>query len=124
MRALIVDDSRPSRIVVRMVLKDLQMEVLEAENGRRALELVDQLGPGDVIFVDWNMPALNGLDFIRALRADPRYNEIRVVMVTVNGDQSEVNRALEAGANEYLMKPFDREMIKAKLQLLDCPLAS
>jgi two-component system chemotaxis response regulator CheY len=93
--------------------------VVEAANGREGLERLRQPPGVELVLVDWNMPEMNGLEFIRAVRADRAYDPVRIMMVTTETEQEQVIRALEAGANEYVMKPFTREILVAKLSLLD-----
>jgi two-component system chemotaxis response regulator CheY len=119
MRALVIDDSRAVRLIIGAILRELSMEVLEAANGLEALEQLRRNPDVDLVLVDWNMPAMNGLDFIRAVRADPAYAGLRILMVTTEAEGAQVTRALSAGANEYLMKPFTRDVLVAKLNLLD-----
>lgn len=118
MRALVVDDSRATRMMIGKILKELGFEVTEAGHGKEALERLKELGPADLALVDWNMPEMNGYDFVRAVRADPQYDGMRMMMVTTETDMPQVIKALEAGANEYAMKPFTKEVIVEKLQLL------
>jgi two-component system chemotaxis response regulator CheY len=119
MLALVIDDSRTVRAIVGKTLRDEGLEVIEAANGREGLDRLHQTSGVDLILVDWNMPEMNGLDFIRAVRADRNYDAVRIMMVTTETEQAQVVRALDAGANEYLMKPFTREVLVAKLSLLD-----
>ena len=119
MRALVVDDSRTVRAIVGKTLRDEGLEVIEAANGREGLDRLRQTPDMDLILVDWNMPEMNGLDFIKAVRADRAYDTVRIMMVTTETEQAQVMRALDAGANEYLMKPFTRDVLVAKLSLLD-----
>ena len=119
MLALVIDDSRTVRAIVGKTLRDEGLEVIEAANGREGLDRLHQTSGVDLILVDWNMPEMNGLDFIRAVRADRIYDAVRIMMVTTETEQAQVVRALDAGANEYLMKPFTRDVLVAKLSLLD-----
>jgi two-component system chemotaxis response regulator CheY len=119
MRALVIDDSRTMRSILRNILKEVGMEVVEAPNGLEALEQMKQVPDIGLILVDWNMPVMNGFDFICAVRAERAYSGVRILMVTSEAEGSQVARALNAGANEYLMKPFSREVLVAKLNLLD-----
>src|SRR5262245_1392060 len=95
------------------------MDVVEAANGREGLEQMQRPPGVELVLVDWNMPEMNGLDFIKAVRADRAFDPVRIMMVTTETEQEQVLRALSAGANEYLMKPFSREILVAKLGLLD-----
>jgi two-component system chemotaxis response regulator CheY len=119
MRALVIDDSRTVRAIIGRILRDEGLEVVEAANGREGLERLREPPGVELVLVDWNMPEMNGLDFIRAVRADRAYDPVRIMMVTTETEQGQVARALDAGANEYVMKPFTREILVAKLSLLD-----
>ena len=119
MRVLVIDDSRTVRAIIGKILRDEGMEVVEAANGREGLERLAEPPGVELILVDWNMPEMNGLDFIKAVRAERTYDPVRIMMVTTETEQGQVIRALEAGANEYVMKPFTREILVAKLSLLD-----
>ena len=118
MRALIVDDSRAMRLILARSLRKLGFETLEAGTGREGLECLAAAGKIDLALVDWNMPGMNGLDFVRAVRAVPAYEAMRLMMVTTETAMEQIYLALESGANEYVMKPFTAEMITEKLQLL------
>jgi two-component system chemotaxis response regulator CheY len=118
MRALVIDDSRTVRLIIGKILTELGLEVSEAANGREGLERLQQ-SPVELVLVDWNMPEMNGLDFIKTVRSQRTYDPVRLVMVTTETEQEQVMRALDAGANEYVMKPFTREILVAKLSLLD-----
>ncbi|ATX78553.1 two-component system, chemotaxis family, response regulator CheY [Mariprofundus aestuarium] len=118
MRALVVDDSKAMRMIIGRTVKGLGYEVAEGCNGLEALERLKDSGPFDVALVDWNMPEMNGYEFICAVRADAVYSDMKIVMVTTEAEMSQVIKALEAGANEYIMKPFTKEMIQEKLQML------
>jgi two-component system chemotaxis response regulator CheY len=117
-RALIVDDSRAMRLILTRILGELGFETVDARNGREALTWVAAGGQFDVALVDWNMPEMNGYDFLVALRADATYRALPVIMVTTETETTQVMRALEAGANEYIMKPFTKDIIRGKLDLL------
>jgi two-component system chemotaxis response regulator CheY len=119
MRALVIDDSRTVRAIIRSILTEVGLQVVEAGDGREGLEQLHRAADLDLILVDWNMPVMNGLDFVRAVRADRAYDPVRIMMVTTETEQEQVVRALEAGANEYLMKPFTKDILVAKLSLLD-----
>jgi two-component system chemotaxis response regulator CheY len=119
MRALIIDDSRTVRAIVGTILKELGMEVVQAADGQEGLEQMRRWPDVELVLVDWNMPVMNGLDFILALRSQRAYDNVRILMVTTETEAGQVSRALSAGANEYLMKPFNRDVLVAKLSLLD-----
>jgi two-component system chemotaxis response regulator CheY len=119
MRALVIDDSRVVRHIIGDILRSLGMEVLEASDGVEGLELVQKTPNVELILVDWNMPRMNGLDFIVAVRAQRAFSDVRILMVTSEAEVEQVTRALKAGADEYLMKPFTKEVLVAKLNLLD-----
>ncbi|PWV63254.1 response regulator [Plasticicumulans acidivorans] len=117
-RALVIDDSRAMRRVIANILVERGFEVLEAEHGQAALDVLAQAGPVDVALVDWNMPVMNGYEFIKSVRASPQYTRLTLMMVTTETEISQVVRALAAGANEYLMKPFTADDLVQKLELL------
>jgi two-component system chemotaxis response regulator CheY len=119
MRALVIDDSRAVRLIIGQILRELGMEVLEASNGLEALQQVQCNPDVELMLVDWNMPQMNGLDFIRTVRLQRVYDAVRILMVTSEAQGEQVAQALNAGANEYLMKPFNKEVLVAKLNLLD-----
>ena len=119
MRALVIDDSRTVRAIVGKTLREEGFEVVEATNGQEGLERLRDCPDVGLVLVDWNMPVMNGLEFITAVRADHTYDGVRIMMVTTETEQAQVVRALAAGANEYVMKPFTREILVAKLSLLD-----
>ena len=118
MNALVVEDSTTIRMILRKLLGKLGFDVVEAGNGREGLDRLKEMTRADVVLVDWNMPEMNGVDFIRAVRADHGYDELPLVMVTTNVELENVAEALGAGANEYVMKPFTLDMIREKLELL------
>jgi two-component system chemotaxis response regulator CheY len=110
---LLVDDSRVIRKVARRILEDLGFEVAEASDGLEALAWCRAAMP-DVILLDWNMPVMNGLDFLRQLRTEPGGGAPKVVFCTVESEPARIREALAAGACEYIMKPFDGDIIQAK----------
>ena len=118
MRALIIDDSRAIRLILTRLMGELGIEAEQAENGAKALEVLQRQGPFDFALVDWNMPEMNGFEFVQAVRADERWNDMKLMMVTTETEMSQVVKALSAGANEYVMKPFTREVIAEKLAIL------
>jgi two-component system chemotaxis response regulator CheY len=118
MRALVIDDSRATRSIIGKILREIGYEVFEAGHGREALEKLRWHEGIGLALVDWNMPEMNGLEFVRAVRAKPVYDRVRLMMVTTETDQHQMCMALEAGANEYVMKPFTKEVIMTKLNLL------
>jgi two-component system chemotaxis response regulator CheY len=118
MRAIIVDDSRSIRMMLRRALARRGFEVLEAADGREALGMLGRLGGVDLALVDWHMPEMDGYELVCALRKDARMDRMAIMMVTTETDIAQVQRALAAGANEYLMKPFTDEAFVDKLTLL------
>jgi two-component system chemotaxis response regulator CheY len=118
MRALIVDDSRAMRTILRGILKGLGFETFEAGHGKEGLTRLAEVGVPDLALVDWNMPEMNGLEFVQAVRATEANAEMRVLMITTETDMGRVTAALEAGANDYLMKPFTKESMVDKLAIL------
>jgi two-component system, chemotaxis family, chemotaxis protein CheY len=119
MRAIVIDDSRAMRLILSRIAVQLGFEVLEAGNGREALDLLGAtLEAPELALVDWNMPEMNGLEFVTAVRADPKYRTMTLMMVTTESEQSQIVRALAAGAHEYVIKPFTPDAIEEKLALL------
>ncbi|ETD24208.1 MULTISPECIES: chemotaxis response regulator CheY [Helicobacter] len=119
MRLLVVDDSSTMRRIIKNTLERLgYQDILEAEHGVQAWEIMDgQEGIG-VLITDWNMPEMNGLDLVKKVRADGRYKEIPIIMVTTEGGKSEVITALKAGVNNYIVKPFTPQVLKEKLEVV------
>ncbi len=110
---LVVDDSRVIRMVARRILEQLGFEIREAVDGQEALNECLKALP-DAILLDWNMPVMNGIDFLRELRKLNGGDGPVVVFCTTENDMAHIREAIEAGANEYIMKPFDKEIIEAK----------
>jgi len=113
-RCLVVDDSKVIRKVASRILEDLGFEIAEAEDGQKALDECGTSMP-DVIILDWNMPVMNGLEFLLELRRSPGGDAPKVVFCTTENDIDHITKAIEAGANEYIMKPFDKEILEGKL---------
>lgn len=118
MRALVIDDSRAVRRVIGSIVREMGYDVLEAENGLEGLAQLEKNGTPDLILVDWNMPEMNGLEFIKAARDNPLYQDVLIMMVTTETEMSKMAQAFVAGVNEYVMKPFDKAILLDKLQLL------
>jgi len=118
MRALIVDDSRFVRGFLRGLLEEMQIECEEAGDGQAGLDRLHEGDPFDVALVDWNMPVMNGLEMLQGLRAEG-FDSVKVMMVTTEAENDFILRALDAGADEYLMKPFDEEGLTEKLALME-----
>ena len=112
---LIVDDSKVIRKVARHILETLEFEVEEAGDGQEALTRCEAKMP-DVVLLDWNMPVMSGMDFLRALRDSAVARRPKVVFCTTENGMAHIRAAIEAGADEYVMKPFDRETLESKLQ--------
>jgi two-component system chemotaxis response regulator CheY len=117
-RAMVIDDSRAIRLILGKMLKDLGFEVIDAENGAVAIDRLKKSEKVDIALVDWNMPEMNGYEFVCAVRKEDAYKDLPLMMVTTETEMSQVVKALEAGANEYVMKPFTKEMITEKLTLM------
>ena len=118
MRALVLDDSRAMRMVLVRLMRDQGWEVLEAGDGQEGLAVLSANPPVDLVLIDWNMPVMNGLEFVRAVRADHANSGLTLVMVTTESEHSQVVRALAAGAHEYVFKPFTPEALLGKLSML------
>ena len=110
---LVVDDSRVIRKVARRILEDIGFEIAEAADGMEALAWCRAVMP-DAVLLDWNMPLMNGVDFLRQLRKEPGGDAPQVVFCTVESSLDHIRQALDAGATEYIMKPFDGDIIEAK----------
>jgi two-component system chemotaxis response regulator CheY len=118
-RAILIDDSRAMRMILRRVVLKLGFDAVEAGDGRAALDLIADLPEvPDLALVDWNMPIMNGLEFVVAARADPELRRMSLVMVSTEGERSQIVRALAAGAHEYVIKPFTEQAMIEKLALL------
>jgi len=111
-QCLIVDDSRVVRKVARKILEGMNFTIDEAEDGVGALEICRRKMP-DAILVDWNMPTMSGIEFLRVLRREPSGESPIVVFCTSEHDLAQITEAMAAGANEYIMKPFDKELMEA-----------
>ena len=112
---LVVDDSSVIRKVARRILEGLEFQIVEAEDGEQALDACKKQLP-EAILLDWNMPKMDGYEFLRSLRRLPGGDAPKVVFCTTENDVAHIARALHAGANEYIMKPFDKEIVEAKFQ--------
>jgi two-component system chemotaxis response regulator CheY len=117
-QALVIDDSRAMRLILGRMLRELGLVVAEAADGVQGLSKLDDGLVPEIMLVDWNMPNMTGIEFVAAVRRPPYSSDARVVMVTTETEVVQVMRALEAGADEYVMKPFTKEAIFDKLQLL------
>lgn len=118
MRALVVDDSTAMRTILTRMLRELGMDVEQAKDGREALAHIAVAGLPDVMLVDWNMPEMNGYEFLCAARMNHAYDDTKIVMVTTETEIAQVKAALDHGANEYIMKPFTKDAVIEKLQLM------
>ena len=117
-KALVVDDSKAVRMILARTLKELGFEVREAANGREALEVIEtEKDAVSLVLADWNMPEINGLELLKRLRQKPELASLVVVMVTTETELDQMAAALEAGANEYVMKPFTKDILVEKLQM-------
>ena len=112
---LVVDDSSIIRKVARRILESLDFRVVEAENGEHAFAACKRELP-DAVLLDWNMPKMDGYEFLRALRLLPGGDRPKIVFCTTENDVAHIARALQAGANEYIMKPFDKDIVQEKFQ--------
>ena len=118
MKILVVDDSKTVRNIVKKMLQDVGYEVFEAEDGEKALEALYEHDWFDLILLDWNMPTMNGYEFLKEIKRHPKWRDIKVMMVTSKNEQESVVEALKAGADEYLMKPFDQKMLLTKIEMI------
>ncbi len=118
MRALIVDDSTATRFILKSILKEIGFATVEANSGAAALHKLTEDSHFELALVDWNMPEMNGYEFVVAVRQVSTFASLRILMVTSETDVEQITKAIEAGANEYLMKPFTKDAIRDKLQML------
>ena len=118
MRALVVEDSKTIRMILCEYLRKMDIQVVEAADGREALERLKEMSAPDLVLVDWNMPVMNGIDFIRAVRELQIFDPLPLIMVTTNSESEHVGTAMEAGANEYIQKPCTFEALREKLDRL------
>jgi two-component system, chemotaxis family, chemotaxis protein CheY len=116
--AIVVDDSRAMRSILSRILRECGFEVCEAANGQEALEVLGVGGAPALALLDWNMPLMDGFELLTHIRSHRDYDEMRVVMVTTECEPHQMTRALLAGADEYVMKPFTAEMLRDKLALI------
>lgn len=118
MKILVVDDSAATRFIISKMLKEITSNIVHASNGREGLECLKRNSDIDVALVDWNMPVMSGYEMICAVRQDPQYKGVKLMMVTTETEMNQIVRAIEAGADEYLMKPFTQEDIVDKLRIM------
>ena len=118
MQALVIDDSRAVRLLISSILREQGFEVCDAAHGQEGLQRLQDNAESRLVLVDWNMPVMDGLEFIQAVRRQREWDSVQIVMVTTETESQQVQRAMTAGANEYVMKPFTREVLVAKLSLL------
>lgn len=119
-KAMVVDDSKAMRMILRKILTEIGYEVCDAGNGQEALSLLEKEAPSlSLMLVDWNMPVMCGLDLVKATRADARNSAITMIMVTTETEIQHISQALDAGANEYIMKPFTKDVVLDKLRSLN-----
>ena len=118
-KAMVVDDSRAMRMILSRALAESGFSVLQAPDGKQGLDTLNRERTAiGLVLVDWNMPEMNGLDFVKSVRAQADLAGIKLMMVTTETEIEQMARALEAGADEYIMKPFTTEAIQEKLRLL------
>ncbi len=119
MKALVIDDSKAMRRIIQTTLKGLGFDVQQAEHGGRGLEMLEEAkGDFDLVMVDWNMPELNGFQFVQKVRENSAFDNVKLIMCTTETEFDQMLKALDAGANEYLMKPFTKEALLDKLGLV------
>lgn len=118
MRALIVDDSRAMRTMLGRMMAEFGFEILQAGHGKEALTVLEANGRPDVMLLDWNMPEMNGFELLVTVRGDARWSDLPIIMVTTETEMAQVAKAIEHGVNEYVMKPFTKDVLLSKLELL------
>jgi two-component system chemotaxis response regulator CheY len=118
-KALIVDDSKTIRMILGRIMRELGYETCEAVNGKDALRVIElEKAAVDLVLADWNMPEMNGLELLKQLRQNPDFSSLKVIMVTTETELDHIVSALEAGANEYVMKPFTKDILREKLEMV------
>jgi two-component system chemotaxis response regulator CheY len=117
-RALVIDDSRAMRRIVSGTLEGFGYETRPAGHGQEALDVLHEGWVPDLCTIDWNMPVMDGLQFVSAVRSNPAWRAVTLMMVTSEGEHGQIVRALAAGAHEYVIKPFTADAIRDKLALL------
>jgi two-component system, chemotaxis family, chemotaxis protein CheY len=121
-KAMIVDDSRTIRTIIRRILIELGYEVCEAGNGVEALKILEtEKSSVHLVLADWNMPEMNGFELLKRLRQNPEFDSLKILMVTTETEMTQMTSALAAGADEYVMKPFTKDILLEKLELLGMP---
>jgi two-component system, chemotaxis family, chemotaxis protein CheY len=118
MKVLVVDDSKSILAILKSILKEYKYEVTEAEDGLAGLQRLSKSDSFEFIMVDMNMPMMNGIDFIRCVRSNPKYTEIPIIMITTQSEVENIIKAMDVGATAYLLKPFTKDTIVGKLQQL------
>ena len=118
MLAMVIDDSRAMRSILRRIVTELGFDVVEAADGQEALDKMKTGELPDLALIDWNMPVLDGLEFVTAVRTHREWRDVTLMMVTTEGEHAQIVRALAAGAHEYVIKPFTPDAIQDKLQIL------
>jgi len=121
MRMLIIDDSKAMRGFLSHIASELSFTITEAEDGREGLDTLiknDPREPFDIALVDWDMPRMTGIEFVQFVRRNRDYDNVKLMMVTTNNTMEKISMALEAGANDFLMKPVTKDSLAEKLQLL------
>ena len=118
MRALVIDDSRAMRRIVSAALEGFGYETHQAGHGQEALDVLQEGYTPDLCTIDWNMPVMDGLQFVSVVRSNPAWRQVTIMMVTSESEHGQIVRALAAGAHEYVIKPFTADAIRDKLALL------
>ncbi|MGC8464394.1 MAG: response regulator [Acidimicrobiales bacterium] len=117
-KALVIDDSSATRMILCKMLREIGFEVKSAVDGQDAIRCLEEGYLPEIMLVDWNMPVMDGYEFLKVVRNQEAYNDVPLMMVTTETEMDRVLAALEAGANEYVMKPFSKEVIIDKLAML------
>jgi two-component system chemotaxis response regulator CheY len=118
MKVLVVDDSLAVRSLLKKILIGLGHEVYQAENGEVGYQVLDKESGIELALVDWNMPVMTGIEMITKVRSEARFNDLKIMMVTTETEPRQIVRALTAGSNEYVMKPFTADVIEEKIRVL------
>lgn len=118
MKVLVIDDSSTMRLLICRALKELGHETLQANDGKAGLDAARGAEGLQLVLVDWNMPEMNGLEFLIAARSDPGLKAVPIIMVTTENEAANIERALQSGANEFILKPFTKDTLREKMSMV------
>ena len=117
--ALVIDDSQVMRMIICDILESVGYQVTDAGDGDEGLEKLQEMGKVDLVLVDWRMPGMDGLEFIETVRKDQAYQDLQIIMITTHSESTKIAQAIQAGANDYVKKPFNKKALHEKLTALE-----